>query len=256
MGVNIKNIRHVIHVGLPKDVEGYIQEIGRADRDGKQSSAMLFYRPACDISHCKDDDLVRVIKNKEDVCRRFALLKCFNVVPDNSLEKHECCDICDKLCVCETCSVTVAFEQVTNELPEPLPIIRSTSEKEKKVVLECLKQLRLSKAGEKLVMENVDCIKTEGDVISLGIEESVIVFVRRIFEEVFDWENIIDNKNDDNDDDNAKSTEIGTEDKTDFCDNAQLAEASDSDLLSLNQPYEKAKENYFYFDSDNDFWQD
>lgn len=45
MGVNIKNIRHVVHVGLPTDVEAYIQELGRAGRDGNQSYAFLFYRP-------------------------------------------------------------------------------------------------------------------------------------------------------------------------------------------------------------------
>ncbi|XP_066918687.1 ATP-dependent DNA helicase RecQ-like [Clytia hemisphaerica] len=106
MGVNIRNIRHVIHVGLPSDVEAYIQELGRAGRDGDQSSAFLFYRP-CDIAHNADEELVRIIKNKEEKCRRAALLKCFNEVPDNDFdnEKHKCCDECENMCNCDECAV-------------------------------------------------------------------------------------------------------------------------------------------------------
>ncbi|KRM96343.1 ATP-dependent DNA helicase [Liquorilactobacillus aquaticus DSM 21051] len=44
MGVNKKNIRYVIHYHLPADLESYLQEIGRAGRDGKQSIAILLYQ--------------------------------------------------------------------------------------------------------------------------------------------------------------------------------------------------------------------
>lgn len=43
MGVNKKDIRYVIHYHLPGDLESYVQEIGRAGRDGKQSIAILLY---------------------------------------------------------------------------------------------------------------------------------------------------------------------------------------------------------------------
>lgn len=45
MGVNKPNIRFVIHYHLPSSVEEYLQEAGRAARDGKQSIAMLLYTP-------------------------------------------------------------------------------------------------------------------------------------------------------------------------------------------------------------------
>ena len=44
MGVNKKNIRYVIHYHLPADLESYLQEIGRAGRDGQQSIAVLLYQ--------------------------------------------------------------------------------------------------------------------------------------------------------------------------------------------------------------------
>ena len=42
MGINRPDVRHVIHWGVPADVEMYIQESGRAGRDGKLSCATIF----------------------------------------------------------------------------------------------------------------------------------------------------------------------------------------------------------------------
>lgn len=45
MGVNKEDIRFVIHYHLPLQIESYLQEIGRAGRDGKKSIAILLYAP-------------------------------------------------------------------------------------------------------------------------------------------------------------------------------------------------------------------
>ncbi|XP_048763913.1 probable ATP-dependent DNA helicase RecS [Ostrea edulis] len=98
MGVNFKGVNNVIHFGPPKDMDSFVQQLGRAGRDGSQTAmALLLYNSR----QCKnlDDDMKKYIDNS-DKCRRQVMLSAYNYDPAENRVKHLCCDICNASCSC------------------------------------------------------------------------------------------------------------------------------------------------------------
>jgi ATP-dependent DNA helicase RecQ len=69
MGIDCPNVRQIVHWGAPADIEAYLQETGRAGRDGLQACSVLFVGKA-DLTPCLTDDDIRTYCKESEVCRR------------------------------------------------------------------------------------------------------------------------------------------------------------------------------------------
>lgn len=101
MGIDISNVRTVIHFSSIADVDDYFQESGRAGRDRIESKAVLYYYPGCLIGHVSKS--MKEYCKTEDKCRKRELLEHLIGPVDTSVLdeiRHNCCDICTVSCTC------------------------------------------------------------------------------------------------------------------------------------------------------------
>lgn len=106
MGINKPNVRFVVHFDIPRNIESYYQETGRAGRDGLPAEAMMLFDPA-DINWLrrmldeKDDGPQKQVESHKlnamsafaeaQTCRRQVLLNYFGEYRDKPCGN---CDIC------------------------------------------------------------------------------------------------------------------------------------------------------------------
>jgi ATP-dependent DNA helicase RecQ len=175
MGVNIPDIRYIIHYGPPTDIDDYFQECGRAGRDGSESFAILYLFGGCTIGRVspKMKEYCKLSKG----CRRNYLLYQFSsevAVMDNSTVEHYCCDLCTINCVCLT-----PYTPCPAELCECTEQCHASQEQEERAITTSQRLILTEKLREFkqsiVLINNTDCVPLYvGNDLACGLPDYVI----------------------------------------------------------------------------------
>ena len=104
MGLDIRDVRQVLHIGCPSEIEHYVQETGRGGRDGLFTKATLI-----PITSKYTSVEMREYSKKTSGCRRKQLFANFMCVQSSTEEQKGCmcCDVCVQNCKCGLCHQNV-----------------------------------------------------------------------------------------------------------------------------------------------------
>ena len=169
MGVDAANIRIVIHIRPPNSVESYIQEIGRAGRDGKPSTAFLYFNNSDLSSKNISESMVKFCR--ESGCLRKFVLKYFGF---SFMSQEKCCSNCNKYL-----AVGTIQETQTNKTREVVRVVNSIDD------LSCSVQKLLDDWSANA--SNLYEFQIKEDLGTIIARESVFIATNKDLFEMFDW---------------------------------------------------------------------
>lgn len=170
MGIDKSDIRFVVHMSLPKSLENYYQEIGRAGRDGEDAEALLLFNAGDMAQHKKFLDEIQNSHYKEHLAQKIEKIYkyatseiCFHKQLANYFDDtlDECLDRCDNCLQGDT-----KRENITKEAQMLLSTIYKTEQNfGKNYIIDVLRgskeQKILANGADKLSVYNIGLYRSK-----------------------------------------------------------------------------------------------
>ncbi|XP_033745061.1 putative ATP-dependent DNA helicase Q1 [Pecten maximus] len=146
MGVNFHDVNNIIHYGLPREMDTFVQQMGRAGRDGGYSNELVLYKLHKGHLGRVEGELVKLVKD-DVTCRHKTLCDSYVTAHAPITPKHKCCDVCEKQCDCgeECCPDIHKVFTVHDDIEdEDVEMERDVTDEDKKILKHKLSVLKYS----------------------------------------------------------------------------------------------------------------